>query len=85
MEGRYRWFSYILLFSQSVMLVSLVSRTSYVVRECVVVEEKNFPPLVCDRLVLLFCLGVFSFRFITRHSPPYRHFAVIRLSTIAYL
>ena len=47
-------FSYILLSSLLVMLVSWDREH----RECeCVAEEKSFPPLVCDRLVLLFALA----------------------------
>ena len=50
-DGRYCCFSYILLSSPLVMLVR-----EY--REGVVVEEKDFPASVCDR-VTCFYLGVY--------------------------
>jgi len=79
-DGRYCCFSYILLSSLLVMLVSWDSEH----RECECVsEEKDFPPLLCCAIYpVLPCLGVC---FVS--SPITRRFiaAVIRRSTIADL
>ena len=64
MGGGYCWFSYILLSSS---LVKLVSEH----RECVVVEEKNFPACVRSFKSCL-ALAFIVFRFTSGHSPSYR-------------
>jgi len=73
MDGRYCCFSYKLLFSLLVMLVSEHREG--------VVEEKIFPASVCD--CITFCLGVFRFISppITRHHySPFNHSRFVKLS-----
>ena len=72
MGGGYHWFSYILLSSP---LVRLVSWASWVVSVSVLLK-KSFSPLVCDRLVLPLALA-FIVSFHTQSLA-----AVIRHATI---